>query len=100
MLFANSQNPENFEKLVSLKGMGPKTIRALSLVSELIYGAKPSYEDPARYSFAVGGKDGTPFPVEKDVYNKLLDVIERGIKDSKITIREKAEVQKRLNRVS
>jgi len=100
ILFANSQNPENFEKLVSLKGMGPKTIRALSLVSELIYGAKPSYEDPARYSFAVGGKDGTPFPVEKDVYNKLLDVIERGIKNSKITIREKAEAQKRLNRVS
>jgi hypothetical protein len=98
MLFANAQNPENFEKLVSLKGIGPKTIRALSLVSELIYGAKPSYEDPARYSFAVGGKDGTPFPVEKDVYNKLLDVIERGIKNSKITIGEKVEAQKRLTK--
>jgi len=98
ILFANAQNPENFEKLVSLKGIGPKTIRALSLVSELIYGAKPSYEDPARYSFAVGGKDGTPFPVEKDVYNELLDVIEKGIKNSKISIREKAEAQKRLNK--
>jgi hypothetical protein len=96
IFFANSQNPENFEKLVSLKGIGPKTIRALSLVSELIYGAKPSFEDPARYSFSVGGKDGTPFPVEKDVYNKLLDVIEKGIKSSKISIREKVEAQERL----
>lgn len=99
IFFANSQNPGDFEKLISLKGIGPRTIRALSLVSELIYGAKPSYEDPARYSFAVGGKDGTPFPVDKDVYNKLLDVIERGIKNSRISIREKVEAQKRLNSI-
>jgi hypothetical protein len=96
VFFANSRNPVNFEELLSLKGIGPKTIRALSLVSEMIYGAKPSFEDPARYSFAVGGKDGTPFFVERNVYNKLLDVIEKGIKNSQISIREKVEAQRRL----
>lgn len=96
IFFASDQKPKNFEQLLALRGIGPKTIRALSLVSELIYGAKPSYEDPARYSFTVGGKDGTPFFVERDVYDKLLNVMEKGIKKSKISIREKLEAQKRL----
>jgi len=94
---AHSETPENFEKLLSLKGVGPKTIRALSLVSEIIYGAKPSYEDPARYSFSVGGKDGTPYPVDRETYDKTLEVIERGIKISQISNREKIEAQRRLN---
>lgn len=55
------QAPRNFEHLLAIKGVGPKTIRALSLISELIYGAKPSYKDPARYSYAHGGKDGIPY---------------------------------------
>jgi len=93
---AHSENPENFEKLLSLKGVGPKTIRALSLVSEIIYGAKPSYEDPARYSFAHGGKDGTPYPVDGAAYDIVLKVMENGIKKSKISLREKIEAQKRL----
>jgi len=96
IFFANSQEPKNFEQLLALKGIGPKTIRALSLVSEIIYGAKPSYEDPARYSFSVGGKDGTPFFVKRDVYDKLLDIMERGIKRSRVSNREKIEAQKRL----
>ena len=100
VFFAREQNPQNFEELLSLKGVGPRTIRALSLVSEIIYGAKPSYEDPARYSFSVGGKDGTPFFVRKDIYDKLLDVIEKGIKKSKISIQEKIEAQKRLSKQS
>jgi len=98
IFLANSQEPENFEKLLSLKGVGPKTIRALSLVSEIIYGAQPSYEDPARYSFTVGGKDGTPFFVERDIYDKTLEIMEKGIKNSKISIREKVEAQKRLTK--
>jgi len=98
IFFANSQEPENFEELLSLKGVGPKTIRALSLVSEVIYGAKPSYEDPARYSFAHGGKDSTPFPVNKSVYDATLAIIERGIKKSKISNREKVKAKRRLNK--
>lgn len=93
---AHSESPENFEKLLSLKGIGPKTIRALSLVSEIIYGAKPSYEDPARYTFSVGGKDGTPFPVDKKTYDKTIEILERGIKKSNISFSEKNKAQKRL----
>lgn len=97
IFFANQQNPKNFEELLSLKGVGPRTIRALSLVSEIIYGAKPSYEDPARYTFAHGGKDGTPYFVEKDTYDKTIAAIEKGIRISKISQKEKLQALKRLN---
>jgi len=97
IFFANQKKPKNFEELLSLKGVGPKTIRALSLVSEIIYGAKPSYEDPARYTFAHGGKDGTPYFVEKDTYDKTIATIEKGIKISKISQKEKLQALKRLN---
>jgi uncharacterized protein len=93
---ASNANPKNFEMLLTAKGIGPKTIRALSLVAELIYGAKPSYEDPARYTFAYGGKDGTPYPVDRKVYDKSLEIIERGINKSKISNNEKTEAKKRL----
>ena len=96
IFFANFRKPKNFEQLLATKGIGPKTIRALSLVSELIYGAKPSYEDPARYSFSFGGKDGTPRPVEKDLMDKAIDIIEKGIQKSKISNREKIEAKRRL----
>jgi len=85
----NLIRPRNFEELISIKGVGPKTIRALSLVAEIIYGARPSYEDPARYSFAHGGKDGTPYFVERPIYDKTIEAIERGIFRSKISLKEK-----------
>jgi len=88
--------PENFENLLMIKGVGPKTIRALSLVSEIIYGARPSYEDPARYSFAHGGKDSTPRPIDRKTYDQTLTIIEKGIKKAKISMREKIEAEKRL----
>ena len=93
---AHFLKPKNFEQLLVTKGVGPKTIRALSLVSEIIYGAKPSFEDPARYSFAHGGKDGTPyFPQAKEM-DTTIEILEKGIKRSKIKNREKVEAQKRL----
>jgi hypothetical protein len=73
------QKPENYEKLVSLKGVGPKTVRALALVGEVIYGAKPSYEDPARYSFAHGGKDGTPYPVDIKTYDETIAILKKAV---------------------
>jgi len=96
IFLAHYQKPDNFEKLLAIKGIGPKTIRALSLVSEIVYGAKPSYEDPARYSFAVGGKDGTPFFVKRNVYDKLLTVVEEGIRKTKISQKEKESALRRL----
>ena len=98
IFLANQFQPQNFEELLKIKGVGPRTIRALSLVSEIIYGARPSYEDPARYSFTVGGKDGTPFFVRKDVYNELLEVMEKGIKKSNIRYQEKSAALQRLDK--
>ncbi len=98
ILGAKEKGPEDFEGFLSLKGIGPKTIRALSLVSEIIYGARPSYEDPARYTFSVGGKDGTPYPVDRATYDKTLAIMEKGIKNSLISLREKNEAQQRLVR--
>lgn len=94
---AHFLKPENFENLLMVEGVGPRTIRALSLVAELIYGAKPSYEDPARYSFAVGGKDGTPYFVEKETYDKLIKVTEKALEKSRISYRERLLCNKRLN---
>lgn len=92
--------PENFTQLLAGEGIGPKTIRALSLVAEIVYGAKPSYEDPARYTFAVGGKDGTPFPVDRATYDKTIDAIEKGIKHSKINQREQDNAKQRLETIT
>jgi len=97
IFFVKSQEPKSFENLLSLKGVGPKTIRALSLVAEIIYGAKPSYEDPARYSFAHGGKDGTPFFPKREEIDKTISVLERAIKMSKISISEKDKARQRLS---
>jgi hypothetical protein len=68
--------PESYEELVALRGIGPKAIRALALVSELIYGTAPSWKDPAKYSFAHGGKDGIPYPVDRRTYHKTIEIIE------------------------
>jgi hypothetical protein len=97
---ARAAIPKNFEQLLSLKGVGPRTIRALSLVSEIIYGAEPSYQDPARYTFSVGGKDGTPFPVDRETYDKTLEILEKGIRKSNISISEKVRAQKRLRHLN
>jgi hypothetical protein len=93
---ANAENPKNFEQLLALKGVGPRTIRALSLVSEIIHGAKPSYKDPARYSFAHGGKDGTPYFPKPEEMDLTIQLLEKGIQMSKISLSEKNKAQKRL----
>lgn len=81
--------PTTFEKLLMTPGVGGRTIRALSLVAEVIYGATPSYEDPARYSFAYGGKDGTPYPVDRETYDKTLSVLENAVRKSNLFLKEK-----------
>lgn len=81
--------PNSFESLLMTPGVGGRTIRALSLVSEVIYGAKPSYEDPARYSFSFGGKDGTPYPVDRTTYDKTLSVLENAVRRSNLYFHEK-----------
>ncbi len=88
--------PANYEELLSIKGVGGKTIRALSLVSEVIYGADPSYEDPARYSFAHGGKDATPYPVDRETYDKTIQIIQSAVRKARINPVDKDKALARL----
>lgn len=90
------QPPENYEKMLATRGVGPKTIRALSLVAEVIYGAPPSYEDPARYSFAHGGKDATPYPVDRPTYDQTIQTLRNAVQKSRISPLEKDKVLRRL----
>ena len=71
------EKPQSYERLLATPGVGAKTMRALALVAEVIYGAAPSYEDPARYSFAHGGKDATPYPVDKRTYDATIETLRR-----------------------
>jgi hypothetical protein len=88
--------PNGFEGLISIQGVGPKTIRALALVGELLYGASPSFRDPARYSFAHGGKDGFPYPVDRTTYNRSIAFIESAIKKAKIGENDRLKALKKL----
>jgi uncharacterized protein len=88
--------PENFETLLGIEGVGPKTLRALSLASELVHGTPASMRDPARFAFAHGGKDGTPFPVDRETYDKTIEVFETAINRSQIGRTEKVAAFKRL----
>lgn len=90
------RGPEDFETLLGLPGVGPKTIRALSLIAELVYGAKPSFRDPARYSFAHGGKDRHPYPVDRENYDRSIEFLKKAISSAKIGNRERMEALKRL----
>ncbi|MGC9048961.1 MAG: DUF763 domain-containing protein [Patescibacteria group bacterium] len=87
-----NRHPKNFEQLLGTSGVGPKTVRALALISEIIYGAKPSYEDPVRYSFAHGGKDGTPYPINRKEYDRSIEVLEKAVRQAKIGQLEKIRV--------
>jgi len=84
--------------LLGLQGVGAKTIRALSLISELVIGVAPSYRDPARYSFAHDGKDGIPYPVDRKTYDQSIELLRKAINKTKLGIREKDEAVRRLNR--
>lgn len=84
--------PQNYEELLSLEGVGPKTMRALSLVSEVIYAARPSYEDPARYSFAHGGKDATPYPIDKRTYDSSIQFFSKLVAKTRLPFYEKRKI--------
>jgi len=89
-------HPTNYEELLALKGVGPNTVRALALISDLIYNEKPSWEDPVRFSFTVGGKDGVPYPVNRKVMDESADIIRKGVEDAKIGEKEKIQALRRL----
>ena len=88
--------PENFEQLLGIEGVGPKTLRALSLASELVHGTSASMRDPARFAFAHGGKDGTPFPVDRETYDKTIEVLGLAINRATVARTEKVAAFRRL----
>ena len=88
--------PRDFESLLTIEGVGPKTLRALAMTSELIYGSEASRRDPARYSFAHGGKDGTPFPVDRETYDKTIEVMRDALNRANIDRSEKVRAFRRL----
>jgi len=90
--------PSDFKQLLTVPGVGPKSLRALCFVSELVYGAAPSYEDPARFGFAHGGKDGIPYPVDRPLYDQTIETVSRAIRKAKLGQTEEASALRRLHR--
>jgi hypothetical protein len=90
--------PEDFEALLGTKGVGAKTLRALALAAELIYGDTASARDPARFSFAHGGKDGFPYPVDRATYDRTISVLGETVNRAKIAFTEKRDALRRLGR--
>ena len=100
LLSTYERQPEDFERLLGLSGVGAKTLRALSLISELVHGVAPSYRDPARYTFAHGGKDGIPYPVDRKTYDQSIELLSSAIKKARLGLSEKDEALNRLNKLS
>jgi hypothetical protein len=88
--------PADFEGLLGTPGLGPKSLRSLTLVAELIHGARASTRDPARFAFAHGGKDGTPFPVDRATYDRTIDVLRGALGRARLDFSERSRTLKRL----
>ncbi|MGI6428786.1 MAG: DUF763 domain-containing protein [Syntrophomonadaceae bacterium] len=93
---AYEQQPQDFETLLGVSGVGPATLRALCLVAEIAYGVQPSYSDPVRYSFAHGGKDGFPFPVQEDDIRNSYVTLRRALRKARLGNREQLDALQKL----
>jgi hypothetical protein len=81
--------PSNYEELLGIRGVGPATVRGLALVAEVIYGEKPSWKDPVKYSFAYGGKDGVPYPVNRKAMDESIQILKQAVESARIGDKEK-----------
>jgi len=97
---AHEHQPKDFESLLLLQGVGPRTIQSLALVSEIIHGTPTRFKDPARFSFAHGGKDGHPFPVPLKVYDETIQTLHNAVHKAKIGASEKNIAIKKLHEIS
>jgi len=97
LTLAHEREITDFEELLLLEGVGPRTIQSLALVSEIIHGAPARFEDPGRFSFAHGGKDGHPFPVPLKVYDDTIHHLQHAVEKAKIGDKEKAEAIRNLS---
>ena len=97
LAIAYNNQPQNFESLLLTPGLGPRTLQSLALVSEVIYGTPSRFTDPARFSFAHGGKDGHPFPVPLKIYDESIRILRDSIEKSKLGYKDKSDCIRRLH---
>ena len=88
--------PQNYEQLVSISGVGPGAIRALSLIGEIVFGTKASWQDPVKYNFAHGGKDGVPYPIARKTYDKSITYLSSAIEGAEIEREQRIGALRRL----
>jgi len=98
LLTTYEAQPTDFEALLALKGVGAKTLRALALIAELAHGQPASYRDPARFSFAHGGKDGHPYPVDRESYDRSIAWLRDAVSRARVGHSERLRALKRLSR--
>jgi hypothetical protein len=94
---AHERELHDFSELLLTEKLGPRTLQSLALVAEVIHGAPSRFQDPARFSFAHGGKDGHPFPVPLQTYDETLAILRRGLDSAKLDLTEKIGGMKRLD---
>jgi len=94
---AHEKEGLDMESLLLLEGVGPRTLQSLVLVSEVIHGTPSRFEDPARFSFAHGGKDGHPFPVPTKVYDETISTLETAVRKARLGNSDKAEAIRKLS---
>jgi len=97
---AFDKQPADFEELLLLEGVGPRTLQSLALVSEVIHGTPSRFRDPARFAFAHGGKDGHPFPVPLKVYDETIGILQTAIQKAKIGQSDRIEAIRQLSTVA
>lgn len=97
---AYETQPADFDSLLLTKGLGPRTIQSLTLISEVVYGTPSRFSDPARFSFAHGGKDGHPFPVPLKIYDQSIHVLRDCIRSSRLGNNDKNECLRRLHKTA
>jgi hypothetical protein len=97
LTLAHEQELKHFESLLLVEGVGPRAIQSLTLVSEVIYGTPSRFSDPARFSFAHGGKDGHPFPVPLKVYDESIQVLKTSVEKAKLRNSDKQKAIQQLS---
>ncbi len=97
---AQETQTKNFEDLLLLKGMGPRTLQSLALVSEVIHGTPTRFSDPARFSFAHGAKNSKPFPVPTKVYDETIATLQTAVEKARIGDKDKLKAIGKLTSLS
>ncbi|MEM6967368.1 MAG: DUF763 domain-containing protein [Bacteroidota bacterium] len=97
---AQESQTTDFEDLLMLKGLGPRTLQSLALVSEVIHGTPSRFTDPARFSFAHGGKSGKPFPVPTKVYDETINTLRDAVNRAKIGNSDKQQAIAKLSKLA